>query len=63
MQAPVTKFHEDRRKVFVFRNRSFSIIFELLAANFGADRNLPATLICLSTLLSCLTLPLWIAFA
>ena len=35
----------------------------VLAANFGADRGLPATLIAQSTLLSCLTLPLWIAIA
>jgi predicted permease len=35
----------------------------VLAANFSADRNLPATLIAQSTLLSCLTLPLWIALA
>lgn len=34
----------------------------VLAANFGADRSLPATLIAQSTVLSCLTLPLWIAF-
>ena len=34
----------------------------VLATNFGADRNLPATLIAQSILLSCLTLPLWIAF-
>ncbi|MEP4034891.1 AEC family transporter [Pseudophaeobacter sp.] len=34
----------------------------VLAASFGADRKLPATLIAQSTMLSCLTLPLWIAF-
>ena len=35
----------------------------VLAANFGADRGLPATLIAQSTLLSCLTMPIWIAIA
>ncbi len=33
----------------------------VLAANFGADRRLPATIIAQSTLLACVTLPIWIA--
>ncbi|HEY9038179.1 MAG TPA: AEC family transporter [Roseovarius sp.] len=33
----------------------------VLAAHFGADRRLPATIIAQSTLLACVTLPVWIA--
>jgi len=35
----------------------------ILAGAFGADRRAPFMLIAQSTLLSCITLPLWIAVA
>jgi predicted permease len=35
----------------------------VMAAGFGADRAAAATVVAQSTLLACITLPLWLAFA